>query len=321
MRASLGATLDTVKHSCQVAYNSKHDGNPADFDDSTWLDSFQNIDGKRIVALGHMEYHGWEHPGMCATKDYSASCWYNADTFHLSEDGGYHFDSRKAPENYVAGVPYKYEVNRGPEGYSVDTNIVKAGEWYYAMITGWPWPANCDDSKGRPCLIPFGGAPIRTSNILDPVSWRGWNGKEFAVAFVDPYRGTVANPKEHVPTPVTYMYYVSALSFHEKSQLFVATLCDPFNTVYGPEGIYLSTSPDMVHWSKPTLLVSMAQLLAKEPKGKWSYAYASLIDPNSNDPNFSTVTDNPYLYYVRSDENHGPYTRVLFRQRIRLTWR
>jgi hypothetical protein len=24
---------------------------------------------------------------------------------------------------------------------------------------------------------------------------------------------------------------------------------------------------------------------------------------------------------VRSDENHGPYARVLFRQRLKLTWK
>lgn len=323
MRANLGPTLEDVKHSCEVAYNSKHDGNPANFNDYTWLDAFQSIDdGRQVVALGHMEYHGWEHPGMCATRNDTASCWYNADTFHLSEDGGYHFESVRAPENFVVGLPYKYEVNKGPEGYSIDTNIVKQGEWYYAMVTDWPWPPNCvEGDKTRPCLVPFGGSPIRTSNILDPDSWRGWDGKEFAVTFVDPYRGPVEHPQEHIYTPVPYMYYVNAINVHEKSHLFIATLCDPFNTAYGPEGIYLSTSPDMIHWSKPTMVVSMAQLKAKEPQGNWSYAYASLIDPESHDPNFSTVGDDPYLYYVRSDDNHGPYVRALFRQRIKLIWK
>lgn len=323
MRASLGPTLDQVKHNCEVAYNSKHDENPADFNDSTWLDSFYSVDGRRIVSLGHMEYHGWEHPGECATQgNYTASCWYNADTFHWSEDGGYHFESPRAPENFVVGLPYKYEINKGPEGYSIDTNIVKDGEWYYAMVTDWSWPSDCvEGSKTHPCLVPFGGTPIRTSNITDPDSWRGWDGKEFSVTFLDPYRKNILDPQQHIYTPVPYMYYVNAVNLHKRSHLFIATLCDPFNTAYGPEGIYLSTSPDMIHWSKPTLVVSMAQLSAKEPPGQWSYAYASLIDPQSDDPNFSTVTDEPYLYYVRSDDNHGPYVRVLFRQKIKLTWK
>src|SRR5579863_3915541 len=66
-RAGLGPTLETAKHNCEVAYKSHHGGNIADFDDATWLNAFYNVDGKRIIALGHMEYHGWEHPGMCAS--------------------------------------------------------------------------------------------------------------------------------------------------------------------------------------------------------------------------------------------------------------
>src|ERR1700731_4615356 len=76
---------------------SRHDGNPADFDDYTWLTEFYSIDGKQIVALAHMEYHGWEHAGMCASKPDTASCWYNVDTFLTSSDGGYHFTSPKPP--------------------------------------------------------------------------------------------------------------------------------------------------------------------------------------------------------------------------------
>jgi hypothetical protein len=321
MRASLGLTLESVKHNCQVAYNSHHDGKPENFDDATWLDSFYSIDGKRVIALGHMEYHGWEHAGMCASKTDTAACWYNVDTYFMSEDGGYHFTSAKAPANFVLGLPYKYEVNQGPEGYSVDTNIVKAGGWYYAVATDWPWPPNCGDGKGaRPCLVPGGAAPIRTADILDPSSWRGWDGKDFNVIFADPYRSPLARPQDHVYAPVPNTYYMNAINFHEASHVFIATLWDPWNTAYGPPGLYFATSADLIHWSKPVLAITQNQLLQREPEGNWSYSYFSLIDPRSTDLNYSTVTDNPYLYYVRSDEDHGPYKRVLFRQRIKLDW-
>jgi hypothetical protein len=321
MRASLGPTLESVKHNCQVAYNSRHDGKPEDFDDTTWLDSFYSIDGKRVAAPGHMEYHGWEHAGMCASKTDDVSCWYNADTFFMSQDGGYHFTSPKVPPSFILGLPYKYQVNQGPEGYSVDTNIVKAGEWYYAMVTSWPWPPNCGDGKGaRPCLVPGGAAPIRTADVLDPASWRGWDGKDFSVVFADPYRGPIARPQDHIYQPVPHMDYVNAINFHEASHQFIATLWDPWNTAMGPPGLYFSTSPDLIHWSKPALAITQNQLLQREPEGNWSYAYFSIIDPKSTDLNYSTVTDDPYLYYVRSDEDHGPYKRVLFRQRIKLGW-
>ena len=320
-RAGVGPTLETVKHDCQVVYRSNHDPNPAHFDDSTWLDSFYSIDGRRVVALGHMEYHGWEHRGMCASRTDTNACWYNADTFHMSTDGGYHFGSPRAPANYAVGAPYRYAVNQGPEGNSVDTNIVKAGDWYYAMVTDWPWPPNCSEGQGHPCLLSFGGSPIRTANILDASSWRGWNGHDFGVVFADPYRSAVTRPQDHVYAPVPYMYYVNAINFHEAAHLFIATLWDPWNTAYGAPGLYLSTSADLVHWSKPTAVITLEQLRASEPRGNWSYLYFSLIDPKSADPNFSTVTDTPDLYYVRMDDNHGPYTRVLFRQRLTLSWR
>ena len=320
MRENIGPTLDGVKHSCDVAYNSDHDANPADFDDSTWLDSFYSIDGKNVVALGHMEYHGWEHPGECAEQgNYSASCWYNGDTIHLSTDGGYHFGSFEAPANYILSPPYRYIVNAGPEGYSIDTNVVKSGDWYYAMVTGWGWPANCFQGVSD-CLVYGGGAPIRASDITDPTSWQGWNGTEYSVSFQDPYLGPVGNPFDHIFYPIPTIAYVNAINFHPASGLFVASLFDPWNTFYGPEGFYLATSPDLINWSQPTLVVTIAQLLAKEPPGNWSYAYFSLLDPASTDANFSTIGDTPSLYYVRSDENHGPYVRVLYRQGINLTW-
>jgi hypothetical protein len=319
MRANLGPTLESVKHKCDVAYNSNHDENPADFDDDTWLDAFYSIDGKRVVALGHMEYHGWEHKGMCGTAADDNQCWYNAATFHLSEDGGYHFASPKPPANFIVGLPYKYEANNGPEGYSVGTNILKVGDWYYAMVTGWLWPPNCNEGEGaNPCLVPPGTCPMRTSNLLDASSWRGWSGRAFAVSFVNPYQVSVSRAADFICAPVTYMECVNAINIHEPSHLFIATLGDPFNNEYGPKGVYLSTSTDLVRWSKPALVATIAQLQEREPKGKWSYMYFSLIDPNSKDPNFATISDEPYLYYVRSDDDHPPYVRTLFRQKIKL---
>lgn len=320
-RAALGPTLETLKHNCEVVYKSPHDANIADFNDATWLNAFYNVDGKRIVALGHMEYHGWEHPGMCAQKTDTPKCWYNVDTYNLSEDGGYHFARPKAPANFFLSLPYKYEVNQGPQGYSVDSNVVKVGEWYYDEVYAWAWPPNCGAGKGqKPCLVQDGACAIRTSNILDPGSWRGWDGKDFTVEFVDPYRGAVAKPQSHVCTAVPYLDYSTGINYHAASHLFVATLWNQGSASWGPMGVYFTTSPDFVHWSKPELAITQNQMLRHEPEGNWSYAYFSLIDPKSADSSFMTITDNPYLYYVRMDGNHPPYQRVLFRQKIKLDW-
>jgi hypothetical protein len=320
-RAGLGPNLETAKHNCQVVYKSAHDGNVADFDDATWLNAFYNIDGKRIVALGHMEYHGWEHAGMCASKTDSASCWYNVDTYNLSEDGGYHFARPKPPRNFFLSLPYKYLANQGPQGYSVDSNIVKVGGWYYDEAYAWSWPPNCGKGNGqKPCLVQDAACAIRTGNISDPSSWRGWDGKDFTVEFVDPYRGAVANPQAHVCAMVPYLDYSTGINYHPASHLFVATLWNQGSAGWGPQGVYFTTSPDFIQWSKPQLAMTQNQMLRREPEGNWSYQYFSLIDPKSQDSSFMTITNNPYLYYVRMDDNHGPYQRVLFRQRIKLDW-
>ncbi len=318
---NLGPTLETAKHSCAVAYRSKHDPNPADFNDNTWLDSFFSVDGKTIVALGHMEYHGYEHPGECSVRYGYIACWYNADTFNFSTDGGYHFESPQAPANFLAGLPFQYEIDQGPEGYSINTNIVKVGKWYYTTVFGWPWPPNCGQFGYPKCEVPGGGAPMRTSNIMDPSSWRAWGGKGFTVQFVDPYLGPVKYPEGHVFTPIQYLDSVNSINYNQATQLFVALYFDPYDREFGPPGAYLATSPDLVNWSKPTLLVTVKQLQANEPPGNWSYGYFSLLDPNSSDDSFSTITDTPDLFYVRFDNNTPPYTRVLFRQPITLTFK
>ena len=267
-----------------------------------------------------MEFHGWEH-GLCKVKTDTNDCWYNVDTFYLSKDGGYHFYRPKPPANYFVSLPYKYEVSQGPEGYSVDSNIIKVGEWFYDSVGGWAWPPNCGGGKGqRPCLVPAGVCPIRTNNILDASSWLGWDGKDFTVSFADPYRGPVANPAAHVCKPVPNIDFSTGFNYYEPAHLFIATIFTPGDTAYGVPGVYFSISTDFVNWSKPALALTMNQMLRREPLGNWSYQYFSLIDPKSSDSSFMTITETPYLYYVRMDNDHGPYQRTLVRQRINLSW-
>ena len=318
MYQSLGPSLDSLQRSCQPAYLSANDPNPADFNDQVWLDSFYTLDGNTIAALSHTEYHGWAHPGECFSQNFG-ECEYDSDTYHVSQDGGYRFESFKAPENLVAEIPYVYGIDRGPMGYSVDTNIIQYGGWYYAVATDWTWPANCSGTQGpQRCLVPDGGAPIRTSNVFDPSSWRGWNGTDFSLTFVDPYLGPVSHPEEHVYTPVPYMKFVNAINIYQPGNVVVATLWDYWDNELGQPGLYLTTSTDMVNWTKPRLVVTVAQLTANDPPGSWLYAYFSLLDPAAQDLNFSIIGDNPYVYFVRLN-NNNVYDRVLFQQQVKLT--
>jgi hypothetical protein len=115
------------------------------------------------------------------------------------------------------------------------------------------------------------------------------------------------------------MDVVTGINIFQPSDLVVAVLWNPWDNEYGRKGFYLSTSTDLVNWTKPTLVATLEQFLAQEPPGNWSYAYFSLIDPAAPDLNFSIIGDRPDLYYVRFDNNGSG--RVLFRQGIELTLR
>jgi hypothetical protein len=130
----------------------------------------------------------------------------------------------------------------------------------------------------------------------------------------------VANARAHVCAPVPYLDYANAVNIHEPSHLFVATLWNQGSGGFGVPGVYFSTSTDFIHWSKPALAMTLNQMLRREPEGNWSYGYFSLIDPKASDLSYAAITDHPYLYYVRMDDNHGPYQRILFRQRVKLDW-
>jgi hypothetical protein len=320
MYQSLGPTLTSLVHSCEAAFVSANDRDPAAYNDQVWLDSFYTLDGKKIAALSHTEYHGWSHPGECNEQNPNNYfyCEYDSDTYHQSSDGGYHFNGFKAPANLVAGVPQKYVLDAGPMGYSVDSNIVSYGGWFYAMVTDWPWPRNCSGQTGpNHCVVPLGGAPMRTTDVFDPSSWRAWNGKDFSVSFVDPYLGPVSHLGQHIYTPVPYMQFVNGLNVYQPSNVLVAVLWDYWDNELGPPGLYFATSTDLINWTTPKLVVTLADISANDPKGSYLYAYFSLIDPDAPDPSFSIIGEHPYLYYVRLDNNGQG--RVVFRQRLTLT--
>jgi hypothetical protein len=207
----------------------------------------------------------------------------------------------------VAAMPYRYVVGNRESayGYNGPTNMLKVGEFYYAMVNDWPYKLQ----KYGPCLM-------RTTNVFDPRSWRAWNGKEFAIRFVDPYRETNFKPEEHVCEPV-FPGEARSLVEHARTGTFLATQFTPDDR-FGPPGFYISASRDLTHWSTPVLVAKTSDLLATEGPGKWSYEYFSLLDPTSSDRNFATVGDTPYVYYVRFDGNDPPYARVLFRRQIKL---
>jgi len=314
-RAMTGSSLLTLTHTCTASFTSAKDAAPAHFRDHNWLDSFYTFDGRTIYSLVHSEYHGWEHPGMCASAAATAThnCWYNTVTMATSLDGGLTFTQTTPAAQLVAAVPYQYDMGTlpGPVGYSSPTNIVQRGGYWYAFINNWPFQAQR-----------YGACLIRTNNIADPTSWRAWDGAGFKTQLINPYVTTSAQPSQHVCAPVAMnapniLAEVSSISYHANSGAFIAIQA-PNDNRFGEPGIYVSASYDLIHWTVPSLIVSFATMQATEPAGSWQYGYVSLLDPASPDRNFVTVGNQPYVYYTRIDLLHPPYVRTLFRAPLRL---
>ncbi len=75
-------------------------------------------------------------------------------------------------------------------------------------------------------------------------------------------------------------------------------------TARGPDGtlqagFWLLQSADLVHWSRPELLVALPLLWQPDCALSHVHAYPALIDPASPDRNFAIASDRVWLTFVR----------------------
>lgn len=284
-RVERGPGLLQVRHDCTVVMTGAGQDDPAAFNDRAWIASPWTPDGRTIWAVVHNEFHGHRRPAICPTRRYM-DCWYNALTAAVSHDGGRSFD--RVP-GLVAALPYRFdELGRGHHGYFNPSNIVtfQGAQYMFAFAT-------------RAGLQRSGNCLLRTTSIATPASWRAWDGTDFRVAFIDPYApGPRIDPAPRVCAPVALgglRWPVTSLVRHAPSGLFIAIM---MNGARGG-GVFYATSPDLLSWSSPALLM---QALGE---GAWTcedpppLAFPSLLDPSSPDHNFETVGPTGTLFATR----------------------
>ena len=76
-----------------------------------WVHAPFTLDGAKVYALIHDEYHGWEHTGMCSSQGrppnrpkaltipvagFNPGCWYNAITLRHLDRRRLHVHARHA---------------------------------------------------------------------------------------------------------------------------------------------------------------------------------------------------------------------------------
>jgi hypothetical protein len=308
-REFTGTSLDTVKYNCRVRYSSAGSNDPAMLSDYQWLASPYTIDGQHIDAIVHNEYHPDLQSDLCPSHKYII-CWLNTLTYIRSEDGGQTYRQPSPPTNFVAGLPYPYRPEIGfPIGYFQPSNIVELAGFYYVLFTT---NAYLRQEAGT-CIM-------RTNDLSNPATWRGWDGYGFSVQFMNAYGSVVRDPEVHLCKPLrARLGAMGGLARDPGSGAFV--LVTQGGTLQ-PEGraalgMVASASFDLISWSDPVQIW-------RDPSGATSSGDPratdhdpSILDPTSPSRNFDVLAGKPYIYFIRKDATNRPYDRRLMRVQVR----
>ncbi|MFT3689199.1 hypothetical protein [Paenirhodobacter sp.] len=311
-RLASGPDLDTLTRACPVIHAGAHADTPGAYDDRSWVAApYLGRDG-RLIALAHVEFHGHRRAGHCTEGTYAA-CWWNVIVELQSEDGR-NFHRTAGPGDLVASPPRPYQPDQDHRtGYFNPSNIIAKDGYLYAFI----FAENAPPQRRGACLI-------RRPETGGPKDWRAWDGEDFTVAFADPYRSDVSDPEKHVCKPLpglgsTLSSVVRRAGTDEFLAVTPATLRAPDGKRI--PGIWTTTSTDLIHWQRPELLKALPLLWNRECGSDFAYAYPSLIDPDSPDPNFGTVDDHFWLYLVKialdPEGKTGPERDLI---RLPLSW-
>ena len=141
---------------------------------------------------------------------------------------------------------------------------------------------------------------LRTSNLADPTSWRGYDGSGFT-APVEP-NGSGPGPIQCVDVGTGSLPNgVGSLGFITSKGVYIAVSQARLQLAgdAGPvSGAYYSTSPDLINWSPIKRLMALPFVLGVDSTTEADY-YPVLIDPFSRTRNFETIDSNtPVLVYT-----------------------
>lgn len=293
-RALVGTSLNDVHPRCDLVYQGKRSARLADFDDLSWIGGLYTRDGRTVYALAHTELRGERTPGQCPAGRYSA-CLLNTVTGLISRDGGRHFvPAGEGRPPVVATLPYDYPTDRSARvGYANPTNIIERDGWYYAFV----FADGYRDQRRGNCLI-------RTQTLDDPSSWRAWNGSDFTVRFVDPFREGERDAASHVCQPVAPNVIgrlIGSIVAQRETDTVIAVFGDKRRTPDGRtvEGIYSSTSSDLLTWTTPTLVMEAQLLWDKSCDEPQAFFYPSLMDPGARTLSFEDIGSSGFLYLTR----------------------
>lgn len=287
-RALVGDDFASLKHSCNIVFQGAESSDAAQYSDRSWITSTYTFDGRTVYGLVHNEFQANRWPELCPSREYM-KCWYNSVTSIVSTDGGATF--RYNEPRLVAAIPFTAKAAQGHHaGFFIPSNIVHRDGYYYFL-----------SSVAAPAPQASGNCLFRTRDITDNKSWRMWRKGAFETRVADPYVETV-DPADHLCDPVggaALRWPVNGVVFHEPSHTWIAIMLGRTPDAEGNEitGFHYATSPDLVNWSGPWPVQGGPTSNKRDCSSGRTFAYPSLIDPESRSRNFETVGSRAELYF------------------------
>lgn len=294
---------------------------PSKFDQKTWIQAFY-FDGTTAWAYGHQDFWGnrVDNDPDChrsGVTDGKPGCWYasiaawkatpvSSANRHLSFSRDGTAPSHTAIFPHVQYPGDASTPTSGWIGYGAPSNIFRGrdedgttdGYWYMFAYTNSGYAGQ---AKGL-CLF-------RTSTPAVKTSWRAWNGNTtspaFTQAMTNPYPVNT-NTTCAVVQPATLNTYVRSVIWHKPSRHYVGILRKA-------DGVYYTTSTNMLSWSTPTLLLTADSDEAN---------YPTMIDFDGGDwgdDNFDRAYDNGKLYLFYRKKNPANGNLRITRRKIDIT--
>ena len=280
---------------------SEQNGDPAKHRDASWPWSPYRLSDGRVYTVFHNEYHGHAH-GNCTSASAFDGCWYPALTAGISDDG-VHLQLFGGDASVVARSGQAYVRDATNQGYSDPTNVTlnpKDGRYYMISLR----PKDAAPHTQGVCLL-------RTDRLDDAASWRVWNGQDFSAK---PRDGAdckhLFTPFETAPGSLNYSTYLGRFVY----------LSFGFRERDGAQGYFLryALNDELTSWSEPVLVLRAPNPWGENPSkaGRPTHPYPSFLDPAGGD-NFDQLTQEPWLYFVRTYGGGQPTYRDVVRIKVR----
>ena len=151
---------------------------------------------------------------------------------------------------------------------------------------------------------------MRTDALMDPSSWRAWDGASFTKTFASPYTMEPGTEADHVCT-VTNLPAGNTQDGCAPAGLVWSTYLHKFVVTLGcGSSFQWATSDDLIVWSAPMPLDVKQHMPANVSKMVVGMNYPTFMDTTAptafGDDNYYTIGQHPHLFWVSI--GHSPYT-------------